>query len=131
MSDKIGILIIGHGSRLPYNNQVVTEIANMIAEDHPEYVIKTGFVEHSKPTVKEALMSFEGTGVTKIAATPIFLASGVHLTEDIPEFLDLDPQTNEGEVELDGQKVKIVYANPLGSDKLIAGLIFKRVQEVL
>jgi sirohydrochlorin cobaltochelatase len=131
MSDKIGILIIGHGSRLPYNNQVVTEIANMIAEDHPEYVIKTGFVEHSKPTVKEALMSFEGTGVTKIAATPIFLASGVHLTEDIPEFLDLDPQTNEGEVDLDGQKVKIVYANPLGSDKLIAGLIFKRVQEVL
>ncbi|MDG6243992.1 MAG: sirohydrochlorin nickelochelatase [Methanolobus sp.] len=131
MSDKIGILIIGHGSRLPYNNQVVTEIANMIAEDHPEYVIKTGFVEHSKPTVKEALMSFEGTGVTKIAATPIFLASGVHLTEDIPEFLDLDPQTNEGEVELDRQKVKIVYAKPLGSDKLIAGLIFKRVQEVL
>jgi sirohydrochlorin cobaltochelatase len=34
-------------------------------------------------------------------------------------------------VDLDGQKVKIVYANPLGSDKLIAGLIFKRVQEVL
>jgi sirohydrochlorin cobaltochelatase len=103
----------------------------MIAENNPEYVIKTGFVEHSDPKVKEALMSFEGTGVTKIAATPVFMASGVHLTEDIPEFINLDPETNEGEVELDGQKVKIVYAKPLGSDRLIADLIFKRVQEAL
>ncbi len=131
MSEKIGILAIGHGSKLPYNNQVVTEMANMIAEKHPEYVIKVGFVEHSEPKVKEALMSFEGTGVTKIAATPVFMASGVHLTEDIPEFINLDPQTNEGEVELDGKKVKIVYAKPLGSDELIADLIFKRVQEVI
>ena len=131
MTEKIGILIIGHGSRLPYNNQVVTEISNIIAENNPEYVIKTGFVEHSEPKVREALMLFEGTGVTKIAATPVFMASGVHLTEDIPEFLELDPQTNEGEVEFDGQKVKIVYAKPLGSDRLIADLIFKRVQEAL
>lgn len=131
MSEKIGILAIGHGSRLPYNTQVVTEIAKMISEKHPEYVIKIGFVEHSEPTVEEALMSFKGTGVTKIAATPIFLASGVHLTEDIPEFLKLDPETNEGEIELDGQKVKISYAKPLGSDRLVADIIFKRVQEVL
>ncbi len=131
MSEKIGILTIGHGSRLPYNNQVVTEIANMISEKHPEYVVRVGFVEHSEPTVEEALMSFKGTGVTKIAATPVFMASGVHITEDIPCFLNLKPGTNEGEIELDGQKVKIVYAKPLGSDKLIADLIFKRVLEVL
>ena len=131
MSEKIGILAIGHGSKLPYNDQAVTEMANMIAEKHPEYVIRVGFVEHSEPKVREALMSFEGTGVTKIVATPVFMASGVHLTEDIPEFLELDPETNEGEVELDGKKVKIVYAKPLGSDRLIADLIFKRVLEVL
>ncbi|TQD27648.1 sirohydrochlorin nickelochelatase [Methanolobus vulcani] len=131
MSEKIGILAIGHGSRLPYNNQVVTEITNMISEAHPEYIVKTGFMENSKPTVEEALMSFEGTGVTTIAAAPVFLASGIHITMDIPAVLDLDPETNEGEVEFDGQKVKIVYAKPLGSDKLIADIIFNRVQEAL
>ncbi|WP_321428713.1 sirohydrochlorin nickelochelatase [uncultured Methanolobus sp.] len=131
MSEKIGILAIGHGSRLPYNNQVVTEIANMIAEAHPEYVVKAGFMENSEPTVEEALMSFEGTGVTTIAAAPVFLASGIHITKDIPAILKLDPETNEGELELDGNKVKIVYAKPLGSDELIADLIYKRAQEVL
>ncbi|MBN2110498.1 MAG: sirohydrochlorin nickelochelatase [Methanosarcinaceae archaeon] len=131
MSEKIGILAIGHGSRLPYNNQVVTEIANMISEKHPEYIVKAGFMEHSEPTVEEALHSFEGTGVTKIAAVPVFLASGVHITEDIPEILKLDPETNEGKIQLNGNSVRIVYGKPLGSDRLIADLIFKRAQEVL
>lgn len=76
-------------------------------------------------------MAFKGTGVTKIIATPVFLASGVHITEDIPGFLNLRPGTNEGEVELDGRGIKIIYARPLGSDRLIADLIFKRVQEAL
>ncbi len=131
MSEKIGILAIGHGSRLPYNNQVVTEIANMISDNHPEYIVKAGFMENSEPTVEEALMSFEGTGVTKVAAVPVFLASGIHITKDIPAILKLDPETNEGEVQLNGKNVKIVYGKPLGSDKLIAELIFKRAQEVI
>jgi sirohydrochlorin cobaltochelatase len=130
MSEKIGILAIGHGSRLPYNNQVVTEIADMISESHPEYIVKAGFMENSAPTVEEALQSFAGTGVTKIAAVPVFLASGIHITQDIPAILKLDPETNEGNIEFGGKNVKIVYGKPLGSDKLIAELIFKRAQEV-
>ncbi len=131
MTEKIGILAIGHGSRLPYNNQVVTEIADMISESHPEYIVKAGFMENSTPTVEEALQSFAGTGVTKIAAVPVFLASGIHITQDIPAILKLDPQTNEGTVKFEGRNVRIVYGKPLGSDKLIAELIFKRAQEAL
>ncbi|MDI3539048.1 MAG: sirohydrochlorin cobalto/nickelchelatase [Methanolobus sp.] len=131
MTEKIGILAIGHGSRLPYNNQVVSEIADMIAKKHPEYVVKSGFMEMSTPSVEEALLSFTGTGVTKIAAVPVFLASGVHITKDIPEILKLDPETKQGKVKLDGKEVTIVYGKPLGSDELIADLIFKRAQEVI
>ena len=131
MNENIGFLTVGHGSRLPYNYQVVTEIAKMVAEKHPEYVVKVGFVEHSEPTLKEALMSFKDTGVTKIVAAPAFLAEGVHLRDDIPEALNLNPKTNEGEVDFNGRKVKIVYAKPFGSDRTIADIIFNRVQEAL
>lgn len=131
MSEKIGILTIGHGSRLPYNNQVVTEIADIIAKKHPEYVVKAGFMEMSTPSLEEALLSFQGTGVSTIVAVPVFLASGVHITKDIPAILKLDPETKEGSIKMDGQQVKILYGKPLGSDELIADLIFKRAQEVL
>lgn len=131
MTEKIGILAIGHGSRMPYNNQVVTEIATMIQKKHPEFIVKAGFMEMSTPSVEEALLSFKGTGVTKIAAVPVFLASGVHITKDIPHILKLDPVTNQGKVMFDGKEVIIVYGKPLGSDELVADLIFKRAQEVL
>ncbi|MEA1985601.1 MAG: sirohydrochlorin nickelochelatase [Euryarchaeota archaeon] len=131
MNEKIGILTIGHGSRLPFNKEVVTSIANSIAEKHTDMVIRAGFMENCGPSVDEALMAFEGTGVTKIAAVPVFLASGVHITEDIPEILKLDPETNEGSIELDGKQVPIVYGKPLGDHPLLADLVFNRAEEVL
>ncbi len=131
MSEKIGILAIGHGSRLPYNKEVVTEIADTIAKKHPEYIIKTGFMENCGPSVEEGLASFEGTGVTKIAAVPVFLASGVHITEDIPEILKLDPETNEGKFAVDGKEIPVVYGKPLGHHELLADLVFDRASEAL
>lgn len=131
MSGKIGILAIGHGSRLPYNNQVVTEISDMISKKHPEYIVKAGFMELSNPTVEEALLSFQGTNVDKIVAVPVFLAAGVHIKSDIPKILKLDPQTNKGKINMNGKEVEILYGKPLGSDELIADLIFKRAQEAL
>lgn len=88
-------------------------------------------MEMSTPSVEEALLSFEGTHVSTIVAVPVFLASGVHITKDIPAILKLDPEKNQGSIEMNGQQVKILYGKPLGSDELIADLIFKRALEVL
>lgn len=128
MTEKLGILIVGHGSRLPYNKEVVLKIADIIAKKHPEKVINVGFVEHCGPSIKEAAEAFSGTGVTKIAAVPVFIASGVHITEDIPGEIGLD-ETGNGILKIDGKDVTVVYAKPLGADELIADLIFKRVLE--
>ncbi len=128
MDEKLGILVIGHGSRLQYNKEVILEIADIIAKKHPEDVIRVGFVEHSDPKIKEAVQEFSGTGVTRIAAVPVFIASGVHLTEDIPGELDLD-ESGCGNLNIDGREVPVCYAKPLGADELIADLIFKRVLE--
>ena len=131
MSEKIGILAIGHGSRLPFNKEVVSEIAATIGKKHPEYVIKAGFMENTVPTVQEALADFEGTGVTKIVAVPVFLASGIHITEDIPEILKLDPETKEGKFTVDGNEVTVTYGKPLGHHELLAELVFERAMEVM
>ncbi len=131
MSEKIGLLAIGHGSRLPYNKEVVTGITDIISQKHPELVVRTGFMENCGPSVEEALGAFQGTGVTKIAAVPVFLASGVHITEDIPEILKLDPETNTGVFEVDGNEVPVVYGEPLGCHELIADLVYTRAENAL
>ncbi|MFY9200785.1 MAG: sirohydrochlorin nickelochelatase, partial [Methanosarcina flavescens] len=39
MTERIGILAIGHGSKLPYNKEVVTQIADYIAQKHTNVVV--------------------------------------------------------------------------------------------
>jgi len=130
MTEKLGILAIGHGSKLPYNKEVVSGIANYVAQRHSDVVVRVGFMGMSEPTIQEAIESFSGTGVTKVAAVPVFLASGVHITRDIPGILGLD-EDGCGTMEIDGNAVPVCYAKPLGADELIADLVFKRVQEAL
>ena len=130
MTEKLGILAIGHGSKLPYNKDVVTQIADYIAKRHTDVVVRAGFMENCEPTLGEAIEGFSGTGVTKVAAVPVFLASGVHITKDIPRILGLD-EKGCGTLVIDGKEVPLCYAKPLGADELIADLVFKRVQEAL
>ncbi len=130
MTEKLGILAIGHGSKLPYNKEVVTQIADHIAQKHSNVIVRAGFMENSEPTLEKAIEGFSGTGVTKVAAVPVFLASGVHITKDIPQILKLD-QKGCGNLTIDGKPVPVCYARPLGADELIADIVFKRAQEVL
>ena len=49
-----GILLIGHGSRLPYNKEVVQAIADKYSETQPDYNIEVGFMELAEPNIPTA-----------------------------------------------------------------------------
>lgn len=131
MTEKIGILALGHGSKLPYNKEVVTGVANLIAQRYENAVVRTGFMNMNKPTMDEGLKDFEGTGVSTIVAVPIFLAHGVHTTEDIPQILGISREERKTTITLNGNDITLVYAEPLGADPLIADLAYKRAQEAM
>ncbi len=131
MIEKIGILALGHGSKLPYNKDVVTGVAELIAGKYKNVVVRTGFMNMNNPTMKEGLDAFKGTGVTKIVAVPIFLAHGVHTTEDIPQILGVSRESRKTKIKLDGRDVTLIYSEPLGADELIADLAFKRATEAI
>lgn len=131
MTEKIGILALGHGSRLPYNKDVVSGVADLIAKTYENTVVRIGFMNMNDPTMDEGLKSFEGTGVNTIVAVPIFLAHGVHTTEDIPQILGISREKRSTKIQLNGNDVTLVYAEPLGVDQLVADLSYKRVMEAL
>lgn len=135
---KIGVLLVGHGSRLPYGKDVVNQIADTYRENE-DFLVEVGFMNMSNPSIPEAINSLAESGVEKIVVTPIFLAHGVHTTEDIPRILGL----NNGHDECthghshDGEEVKInfkgeiIYTEPLGADKRIADIVKDRVNDAL
>jgi sirohydrochlorin cobalto/nickelchelatase len=142
---KIGVLLVGHGSRLPYGKDVVSQIADMYREDQ-EFIVEVGFMNMSKPSIPEAITILADKGAEKIIVTPIFLAHGVHTTEDIPRILGLNNGHDEiennthnhshshshehEEVEINF-KGEIIYTEPLGADKRIADIVKDRVNDAL
>jgi len=115
---------------LPYNQALVEDLAALIKKRHPGPV-RTAYLNANDPRIPEGLLSFSGTGVKKIVALPLFLAAGVHTTEDIPKELGLPVGQMKGTIELDGRAVEVCCAGPLGADECIANLAYRRATEAL
>ena len=144
--NKIGVLLVGHGSRLPYGKDIISQIAD-IYKEKTDYHVAVGFMNMSKPSIHAAINHLATIGVEKIVVTPVFLAPGVHTTQDIPNILGLnniqrkhnhqeDQEHNHGhshEEDVDEIQFKgeIIYTEPLGADERIANIIKDRVDDAL
>jgi sirohydrochlorin ferrochelatase len=128
--EEIGILVLGHGSTLPYNRELVESLASIIEKKHSGPV-RTAYLNMNEPRIPEGLRSFEGTNVKRIVALPLFLAHGVHTQEDIPRELGLEEKKKRGLVKIGGENVEVICAEPLGVDECIAILACKRAEEAL
>ena len=146
-----GILLIGHGSRLPYNKEVISAIAEKYAQTKPDYNIEVGFMELAEPNIPTAFNKLKETGVNRIIVTPIFLAHGMHTKRDIPTILGLEPEVDleklhmhqhehnhshhhhhreakSEPVDFDGE---IIYLEPLGADDKIVDIVSEKVNKYL
>ena len=126
-NEKFGLLVVGHGSSMPYNKEMIEQIAAKIAKRMPGAVARVGFMNINKPTIKDGIDSFKGTGVRRIIVFPLFLARGVHTTEDVPRLIGL----TDGQKRISYNGYDIVYADPLGPDDLIAELSCTRIGQAL
>jgi sirohydrochlorin cobalto/nickelchelatase len=128
--NDVGILVLGHGSTLPYNKELVESLAQMIGKNHSGPV-RTAYLNMNKPTIQEGLNGFAETSVSKIVALPLFLAHGVHTRQDIPQEMGIDPQKRRGGLKIGEREVEVICAEPLGVDECIATLACKRAKEAL
>src|SRR5512146_3075643 len=94
--EKFGLLVVGHGSSMPYNKQLIQDIADMLSKKMPQAITRIGFMNINKRT-----------GIKKIVVFPLFLAKGVHTTEDVPGLIGL----GDGEKRISYNGYDIVYAD--------------------
>ena len=132
-SIKTGIVVIGHGSRVPESRGIFEEIVRKAGETSG-LKVRVGYMKHWKPTFTEAVMGLIKEGVKRVVVVPLFILPGLHVQEDIPVLLGL----KEGEVPEFGYEkmkipkdVEIIYARHIGADYRLAGVVLDRVKEVL
>ena len=95
MSDEsnVAVLLISHGSSLPYGEEVFNEICEKF-KSLSELDAEVGYMKVSHPTLKEAVSNLKecNPGLKRIIAIPVFLANGIHTNIDIPTILGLNPK---------------------------------------
>jgi sirohydrochlorin cobalto/nickelchelatase len=131
MSRK-GLLLIGHGSKMPYNKELVDLTSTLIASQYPgEYVVKSAFMNMNSPSVPETLDAFRKEDIDALVVVPLFLAKGVHITKDIPPLVGLEEGQSKGTFTMNGKSIPLIYADPIGPDPLLADLMVKNAKRAL
>ncbi len=128
---KKGMLLVGHGSTMPYNQELVEKTAAMIQAKNKDFIVKCGFMNMNKPTIKESMDAFSKEQIDMLVVVPLFLAKGVHIEKDIPGEIGLPEGVKKGSFQLNGKSVPLVYADPIGSDPLLADLMVKNANKAL
>lgn len=126
---KKGIMIIGHGSRYNYNKWVMEEQKRRL-EGMGFENIYIGFNETTYPLVNDVLSEMVSDGIEEVIAIPFFIASGLHITRDIPNKLGIEQGSNGGEVEINEVKVRIRYEQPFGNDPILASILSEKIDEL-
>ncbi|BBM89196.1 hypothetical protein COTS27_00890 [Spirochaetota bacterium] len=91
---KASLVLVAHGSRIKASNDEIAEFVKLISKEMgSEFVhIGVGFLELAEPLIPEALseaakvMRLKGARVLWVY--PYFLASGSHVSKDIPEIIE-------------------------------------------
>ncbi|MCU0631603.1 MAG: sirohydrochlorin nickelochelatase [Methanolinea sp.] len=128
---KKGLLLVGHGSKLPYNKDLVENTARLIAGKYPGFIVKCGFMNMNSPSIEETMAEFQKEAIDVLVVVPLFLAKGVHIVKDIPAVIGLEEGKNKGFFTLNGRTIPLLYADPIGSDPLLAELMVKNAERAL
>ncbi len=126
---RSGVLVVGHGSKLEHNRDLVVEMARILDERMEFGPVVAGFMQINRPDIMEGLQALVSKGVDVIYVEPCFLASGIHITEDIPRALGLDKGCGKGTITVDGKEVEVVCCAPIGEDPRLADILADRIRE--
>ena len=128
---KKGMLLVGHGSKLPYNQELVEKTAALIKKKNADFIVKCGFMNMNQPSIKDSLDAFRKEPIDVLVVVPLFLAKGIHIEKDIPGEIGLPEGVRKGTFTLNGKSIPLLYADPIGSDPLLADLMVKNATAAL
>ena len=112
MSEKLGIMVCGHGSRNQNAAKEFAKVSEGLRKLYPELPVEYGYLEFCNPVISHSLDALREQGVTRCLAVPGMLFAAGHAKNDIPSVLNTYQSQNMTEADFDSDgKPDIVTAN--------------------
>jgi sirohydrochlorin cobaltochelatase len=122
MSEKLGVMLCGHGSRDVNAVKEFAVLAQHLKKRLPQYPVEYGYLEFATPIIRTGLDALKAQGVTRVLAVPGMLFAAGHAKNDIPSVLNTYAAANG---------IRIDYGKDLGIDPKMMRAAGDRVQEAL
>ncbi|MGL1886356.1 MAG: hypothetical protein OCD76_07565 [Reichenbachiella sp.] len=96
--EKVGVLLVNHGSHSEGWRQMLKDIEIDIKDDIMKSgeirAVRTAFMEYSEPSIATQMKQFDEEGYDRVIVVPIFLTISSHTSNDIPNIVGLsnDPK---------------------------------------
>ncbi|MGI9953217.1 CbiX/SirB N-terminal domain-containing protein [Moorellaceae bacterium AZ2] len=119
---KTGIILLGHGSRIPEANEHLRQLALLVEGLLGGTRVHACYMMRARPGLAEGVAELLAEEIKKIVVVPVFFSNGLHVQRDIPEQLERIRREHPG--------VELIYASNLGADRRIAQIIVERILEV-
>lgn len=116
-----GVIILGHGSRLPEANEEIYAITGQVKAMGGEALYETAFLQFGKPNLAEVINKLNRAGVKKITVVPLLLVVGSHIQVDLPALLEEQKRLYP--------HIAFVLAPHLGADRRIAEIALDRIKQ--
>jgi len=114
----LGIVLVGHGSRIATANQAVEKIKNSMVQV-TGLRVESAFLQLAKPTVAEAAAMLIKEGCKKLILLPYFLYKGQHVSSDLPQIVATLNQK--------WPFVEFQLAPPVGEDSRLVHILIDKV----
>ena len=138
---KTGVLLVSHGSRLNYNKDFISALHEKYANS-TELPTNFGFMELVEPNIPTSIDKLVSENeIDRLIVVPVFIAPGMHTTNDIPIILGLkegeghhhhhdhehdhDHHHDLSTVDFDGE---ILYPNPIEADDILIDILVEKIE---
>ena len=111
------IVLFGHGSRDPLWRLPMETVAARLRAMQPGMPVRCAYLELDAPDLATATRELVGLGAGHVTIVPMFLGTGRHAREDLPELV-------RG-LEAEHPRVAFVLQKPVGEDGRVVDLIAK------
>ena len=121
--EKIGVIVVDHGSRREESNQMHLEIVDAFRHISSYAIVEAAHMELAEPSIATAYSKCVEDGATQIVVHPYFLLPGRHWDSDIPRLT--------AEAAASHPDTSYLVTQPLGAHPLMNQVIAERISESL
>lgn len=122
-AEKLGIVIVDHGSRRQESNALLEEVVNLFRQVTNATNVQTAHMEIAEPSIATAFTSAVAEGAELVVVFPYFLSPGRHWNADIPKLA--------ADAAADHPGVRHLVTAPLGLHEAMIAVMQYRIKHCL